>query len=86
MIHDGTRSIVLVMRCVRRLTNASTLAHVLHSRCHRHFVLAFFVYILKIMSFHRLKLMCSVGGVNVNRDLNQLNSGVPDIMVATPGR
>lgn len=38
------------------------------------------------MSFHRLKLMCSVGGVNVNRDLNQLNSGAPDIMVATPGR
>ncbi|CAN0360439.1 unnamed protein product, partial [Scytosiphon promiscuus] len=40
----------------------------------------------QIMSFHRLKLMCSVGGVNVNRDLNQLNSGAPDIMVATPGR
>eukprot|EP00752_Nemacystus_decipiens_P004212 g3849.t1 len=40
----------------------------------------------QIMSFHRLKLMCSVGGVNVNRDLNQLNSGAPDILVATPGR
>lgn len=38
------------------------------------------------MSFHRLKLMCSVGGVNVNRDLNQLNSGAPNILVATPGR
>lgn len=40
----------------------------------------------QIMSFHRLKLMCSVGGVNVNRDVNQLNSGAPDILVATPGR
>ena len=44
------------------------------------------VLIAQLMSFHRLKLMCSVGGVNVNRDLNQLASGAPDILVATPGR
>lgn len=38
------------------------------------------------MSFHRMKLVCFVGGTNVNRDLNQLRSGAPDILVATPGR
>lgn len=38
------------------------------------------------MSFHRLKLMCSVGGVSINRDLKQLAEGAPDIVVATPGR
>lgn len=74
------------MRRVRRVTNASSLVHVSHSRCHLYFVLACCICILKVMSFHRLRIMCSVGGVNVNRDLNQLNSGAPDIMVATPGR
>lgn len=40
----------------------------------------------KVMSFHRMKLVCFVGGTNINRDLNQLRSGAPDILVATPGR
>lgn len=40
----------------------------------------------QLMAFHKLKLMCSVGGVNINRDRNELNTGVPDVLVATPGR
>lgn len=44
------------------------------------------VFALQLISFHKLRLMCAVGGVSVNRDLNQLMMGPPDILVATPGR
>ncbi|CAM9176162.1 unnamed protein product, partial [Sphacelaria rigidula] len=40
----------------------------------------------QLMAFHKLRLMCAVGGVNINRDLNQLAKGTPHVLVATPGR
>ncbi|KAJ9524643.1 hypothetical protein QJQ45_024275, partial [Haematococcus lacustris] len=41
---------------------------------------------VKLLTFHKLSLQVMIGGTNLNSEASRLKKGVPDILVATPGR